>query len=364
MRRRQVCDPISEEHICTMARIRIEDIAARAGVSTGAVSYALNDRPGVSSATRERILAIAADLGWRPSSAARSLVGARTETVGLVLARDPATLAVESFFMQFIAGIESELEKRSYGLLLQVVPSLEAELATYRGWQAARRVDGVICVDTHVDDPRIALLSEPDALPAVVVGVPEFARGLMNVWTDDAAAIRETVGYLHAAGHRSVARIAGTEGYGHTLVRDQSFQEETKRLGIRGVISHTDYTPGQGAAATRSLLAAGAGRRPTALIYDNDVMALAGLGTADELGIAVPDELSLIAWDDSPLCTATRPPLSALSHDVAGYGVHVARRLFDRLDGLPNGSFLDSTPVLRPRGTTGPGPGGGPAALR
>ncbi|GMA24050.1 hypothetical protein GCM10025864_18090 [Luteimicrobium album] len=258
--------------------------------------------------------------------------------------------------MQFIAGIESELEKRSYGLLLQVVPTLDVELATYRTWRAARRVDGVVCVDPRIDDPRVALLSEPDALPAVVVGDPTLANGLMNVWTDDAAAIRESVRYLHAVGHRRIARVAGVEGYGHTLIRDDAFRDETERLGVRGYVARTDYTPDQGAAATRSLLTSGEADRPTAFIYDNDVMALAGLGVASELGVRVPDELSIIAWDDSPLCAATYPRLSALSHDVTRYGAHVARRLFDAVDGKPKASFLDSTPVLRPRGTTAPVP--------
>jgi DNA-binding LacI/PurR family transcriptional regulator len=122
---------------------------------------------------------------------------------------------------------------------------------------------------------------------------------------------------------------------------------------MEGVVARTDYTPGEGAAVTRALLTGG-GVRPTAFLYDNDVMALAGLGVANELGLGVPSDVSIVAWDDSPLCLATYPRLSALSHDVTGFGAHVARRLFDRLDGRPAGSFIDSTPALRLRGTTGP----------
>lgn len=335
-----------------MARITIADIARRAGVSTGAVSYALNGRPGVSEATRDRILAIAAELGWAPSSAARSLSGARTETVGLVLARDPETLGFESFYMQFVAGIESVLTERDYGLLLQVAPDLDAEVRTYRKWRAARRVDGIVVVDPRLDDPRIAVLSVPDALPAVVVGDPGLAEGFTTVWTDDAAAMRESVRYLHGLGHREVARVAGSEGFGHTWIRDEAFRSETAALGMHGQLRSTDYTPEQGALATRDLL--GADPRPTAVVYDNDVMALSGLGVAAELGLKVPGDLSLIAWDDSPLCQATFPQLTSLSHDVFAYGAHVARRLFDRMAGEPVGGFHDSTPQLRVRGTTGP----------
>ncbi|WP_435736592.1 LacI family DNA-binding transcriptional regulator [Cellulosimicrobium sp. PMB13] len=333
-----------------MARITIADIAKQAGVSTGAVSYALNNRPGVSDETRARVLAIAAELGWAPSSAARSLSGARTETVGLVLAREADTLGVESFYMQFLAGIESELTKRSYGLLLQVVPDTESEMRTYRSWRAARRVDGVVVVDPKEHDPRIELLSAPDALPAVVVGDPSLAGGLPSVWTDDAAAMRESVRYLAAVGHRRIARVAGVSGFGHTMIRDTAFRAEVEDLGIEGTISRTDYTAVQGAGATRALLTQA--ERPSAIIYDNDVMAVAGLGVASEVGVRVPEDVSIIAWDDSPLCEATFPRLSALSHDVTRYGAHVARRLFDRMDGELGGSFLDSVPVLRTRGTT------------
>ncbi|MGF0117616.1 LacI family DNA-binding transcriptional regulator [Promicromonospora sp. Marseille-Q5078] len=333
-----------------MPRITISDIARRAGVSTGAVSYALNDRPGVSEQTRARILAIADELGWQPSSAARSLSGSRSETVGMVLARDPDTLGVESFYMQFLAGIELELSKRSYALLLQVVPDLDAELRTHRAWRAARRVDGVIIIDPRVDDPRLPAFQLPDALPAVVVGDTSLAGGLTNVWTDDAAAVRESVRYLYAMGHRRIARISGVADFGHTTIRDRAFDEEIAAVGAEGLVARTDYSPVQGAGVTRAVLTLA--DRPSAIIYDNDVMAVAGLGVAAEVGLRVPEDVSMVAWDDSPLCEATFPRLTALSHDVKKYGAHVARRLFDRIDGAEPGSFLDSVPTLRARGTT------------
>ena len=99
-----------------MKRPTIAEIAARAGVSTGAVSYALNGRPGVSATTRKRILEIADEIGWRPSVAARSLSGSRAHSVGLIIARPPDTLGVEPFFMRFIAGLEGELYRQDIAL--------------------------------------------------------------------------------------------------------------------------------------------------------------------------------------------------------------------------------------------------------
>ncbi len=350
-----------------MARITIADIARHAGVSTGAVSYALNGRPGVSDETRARILRVAAELGWVPSQAARALSGARVETIGLVLARAPEVLGFESFYMQFIAGVEQVLAERGYGLLLQVVPDVDAEVEAHRRWHAARRVDGVIVVDPRPQDPRLAALSGRDALPAVLVGDPMFAAGLTSVYTDDAAAMRECVRYLAGLGHRSIGRVSGTEGYGHTTIRDLAFAEEVGRAGVDGRVVRADFTPESGAAATRSLLVAA--DPVTAVVYDNDVMALAGLGVARELVVRVPEDLSLVAWDDSPLCQATYPRLTALGHDVTGYGAHVARRLFERMAGAVPHAYRDSTPALTVRGSTAPpatgraggAPGPGPA---
>ncbi|MBH0008394.1 LacI family DNA-binding transcriptional regulator [Salinibacterium sp. SWN1162] len=337
-----------------MARVTINDIASSAGVSISAVSYALNGRKGVSETTRQRVLAVADEMGWAPSSAARSLTEAKTDTFGLVLARDPKALGIESFYMQFIAGIETELAKRSYALLLQVVSDTAAELETHRNWLASRRVDGIIVVDARVDDPRLIALSKPGALPTVLSCDPTIANGMMDVWTDDAAAMKEAVRYLARVGHRRIARIAGIAELGHTAVRDAAFREAIAESGIDGQIMSTDYTIEQGAAATRAVLAAS--DRATAIIYDNDLMAVGGLSTATSLGYSVPNDLSIIAWDDSALCQVTYPALTAVSHDVIALGAHVARRLFDLIDGAHPDAHLDSVPQLVIRGTTGAAP--------
>lgn len=221
-------------------RVTISDIAERAGVSIGAVSFALNGRKGVSDQTRDRILRIAREMGWAPASAARSLAEAKTATVGLVLARDPRTLGIESFYMRFLSGLEEELARRAYSLLLQLVPSNEVAVETLRMWRDSRRVDGVLLTDVVDDDPRIDMFRGD--LPAVVVGDPSVADGLHCVWTDDATSMRESVRYLAALGHRRIARVAGPEGLAHTRIRDEAFAAETGTLGLEAVLLRTDYT--------------------------------------------------------------------------------------------------------------------------
>ncbi|MCP2328194.1 DNA-binding LacI/PurR family transcriptional regulator [Hamadaea flava] len=333
-------------------RKTIGDIAKAAGVSKGAVSYALNGKPGVSDATRQRILTIARDLGWHPSSAARALSDGRTGVLGLIVDRPARTLGIESFFMQLISGIEATLSARDVGLLLQVTDDQEKEMAAYRHWWAQRRVDGVILVDLRRDDPRVPLLEEL-GMPCVVIGGPEGLGTLPGIWSDDTGAVTEVVEYLAALGHRRIARVAGLPGLYHTALRDRGVAATAERLGLPEVATvYADYTGEEGARMTRALLS----RRPmpTAVIYDNDVMAVAGVAVAHEMGVDIPRELSVVAWDDSPLCQLVHPQLSAVSRDIAAYGSHAAERLLEIIDGTTSATAQDATPRLVPRGSTAP----------
>ena len=334
-----------------MERVTINDIARQAGVSKGAVSYALNGRPGVSSTTRERILAVAAELGWAPNRTAQLLSGSRTDTFGLVLARQARHLGSEPFYMEFVAGLESVLAGKSYALLLQVAPDLEAEMDIYRRWSSERRVDAVVVVDLRVGDLRVALLDTLD-LPAVFVGDPSLARGFTSVWTDDSTAMRSAVSHLASLGHRRLARVGGLGELGHVAIRDAAFAAAVAEHGIEGRLVHADFSAEAGRRATEDLV--GGPDVPSAILFDNDLMAVAALSTLSELGVVVPDEVNVLAWDDSALCEITHPQLSAMSHDVMSMGAHVGRRLFDLRDGAAPAAHLDSTPTFRGRDSTAP----------
>jgi DNA-binding LacI/PurR family transcriptional regulator len=326
------------------------DIARRAGVSKGAVSMALNGLPGVSEATRGRILEVARELDWHPNNAARALSAARSDAIGLVLARPARTLGVEPFFFQLISGLQAELSGRRIALLLQVVADHEAEIAVYRQWWSERRVDGVFLIDLRVEDTRVALLEEL-GLPALVIGGPGHHGRLPSVWADDARAMTRIVDHLAGLGHRRIARVAGLPELLHTERRTAAFRAAAAARGIdEPRIVWTDYSGEQGAAATRRLL--GSPQPPTAIVYDNDVMAVAGVAVATELGVPVPTALSVVAWDDSPLCQLLHPPLTALTRDTFAFGASAARSLLAVLDGGEGTDLEDHVPVLVHREST------------
>ncbi|MCF3963419.1 LacI family DNA-binding transcriptional regulator [Streptomyces fuscigenes] len=333
-------------------RPTMKDIAQRAGVSESAVSFALNDRPGVSEVTRDRVRRVAEQLGWRPSAAARQLSGEGSATVGLVVARPADTLGVDSFFLQLISGIQEGLAGRHLGLLFQVVDGVDDECEVYRRWWAERRVDGVLMVDPRTDDPRPALLSGL-GLPAVVIGgVPDQDRAeLSTVWADDAGAMAAVVDRLHALGHRRIVHIAGLPGLAHTERRIRALRAEAERRGLGGVRSlTTDYSDAEGAAAVRRVLDSPA--PPTALVFDNDVMAVAGVAAAAALGFSVPGDVSVVAWEDSALCRMVHPWLSALTRDTLAFGRTAATELLSLLDGAPARTVQVPVPRLIEREST------------
>ncbi|QKW09566.1 LacI family DNA-binding transcriptional regulator [Streptomyces sp. NA04227] len=336
-------------------RPTIKDIARRAGVSESAVSFALNGRPGVSEGTRERIRRVAADLGWQPHIAARALSGERCGSVGLVLARPAHTLGVESFFLQLVSGVQEVLAARNVALLFQVVEDTGAECALLRRWWAEKRVDGVLVVDPRAGDPRPELLASL-GLPAVMVGAPapgEEVDRISTVRADDAAAMSSVLAHLHGLGHRHIVHVAGLPGLAHTERRIRSLRAEAARLDLTGARSvTTDYSDAEGAEVTRRLL--DDPRPPTAIIYDNDVMAVAGVNVAAERGISLPADLSVVAWDDSALCRVTHPRLTALVRDTPAFGRLAAQELLDRLDGGPVRSVQAELPHLEPRESTAP----------
>ena len=315
-------------------RPTIEDVARDAGVSKGAVSFALNNRPGVAPATRERIMQVAADLGWTPSHRARALAADRALAVGLVIARPPETLGADPFFPAFIAGVESALAPLGQSLLLQVVPDRDRELEGYRRLAADGRVDGVFLTDLRVDDPRSGLLAEL-GLPAVVIAPSCDDHGnVACVCVDDRPGIRQAVEHLVALGHRRIAHVGGPPEFVHSCSRREAWAGALGAAGLpEGPMVSADFSAKGGAAATATLL--DLADPPTAVVYANDLMAIAGTAVAVGRGLDVPRDLSVTGFDDTEVAAHLRPSLTTVRTDAFSWGQAAAERLVALVAGDP-----------------------------
>jgi len=248
--------------------------------------------------------------------------------VGLVLARASRVLGAEPYYHEFLGGLERVLTPAGVSVLVKVVTDRAAEHETYERWAARQLVDGVVLVDLAPDDDRVALVHRL-GLPAVVLGSPSTASGLPTVWTDDAGFAREAIRLLAERGHEVIGHLTGPMTFAHTQLRRAGAEAEAGARGLRLLHAEGDYSYESGRAATAALIAAA----PTAIVCDNDLMALAALEVVRERGLAVPADISVVAWDDSALCQLAVPALSAMSHDVGRIGELAAGALLDALAG-------------------------------
>ena len=335
-------------------KVTIGDVAARAGVSKSAVSFVFNGRSGVGSDARERILKAAHELDWRPDARARALSRSRAQALGLVIRRDPTLIGTDPFFPQFVAGVESYMSTVGYALVLQVVDGEAAEQEAYARLAGEARVDGVFLTDLRVDDDRPSQLGAL-GLPHVLLGTDRRSDS-PGIGLDDAAGIRRAVRHLHALGHQRIAHVSGADRYVHSRIRREAWEGEMAALGLDpGALVEADFTGRAGARATHELL--DHPEPPTAIIFSNDIMAIAGMSAAADRGVRVPQDLSVVGFDDIPLAPYVFPALTTVRQDVFAWATACARSLVAIVEGnepvpvaLPSVEFIvrASTGPARP----------------
>jgi DNA-binding LacI/PurR family transcriptional regulator len=274
----------------------------------------------------------------------------------MVMRRAPELLGADPFFPQFLAGVESALAERDSALVLQVVgDDDQAEADSYRRLAGQGRVDGVFLNDMLVDDHRFGLLAGL-GLPAVAVGRPTGPCPFPVVTVDDRQGVAATVEHLLGLGHRRIGFVGGPEGYVHSVSRRTAWAQALEAAGVvPGADLVADFTGPGGADATRALLELA--DPPTAIVYANDVMAIAGMGMAIGLGLEVPGDLSVAGFDDVPLAAHVAPPLTTVRQDAMGWGRAAAEALLAVSEGGEGWPTADvelppAAPVFR--ASTGP----------
>lgn len=319
----------------------LEDVAARAGVSRALVSIVVRGAPGASAATRQRVLGVADELGYRPDSRARLLAGRRSCLLGVTLTLN------HPFHADLAEHIYSTAEQHGYEVVLSAVtpnrPPRKAidTLLDYR-------CDAAILAGALVREPDLSALGK--RLPVVVLGQQSRSRAVDVVRTADAQGIRLAVDHLADLGHRAITHIDGGRGPG-SAARRTAYRTAMRR---RGLAEHADVVPGgeteeDGAAAARVLIK----RRPTAVLTYNDRCAVGLLDVFVRAGIAVPDDISVVGYDDSQVARLPYLRLTTVSQDAGQLASLAVQRAIARLEGgAAQGREVVLTPHLAVRGTT------------
>ncbi|QGG41358.1 LacI family DNA-binding transcriptional regulator [Aeromicrobium yanjiei] len=330
--------------VTNSSRPTIYDVAARAGVSKSLVSLVLREPGTVSERRRRAVLEAIDELGYRPSSAAASLAGTRTRTIGMVV-EDFANL----WFVDLLQGLREVLKPEGLQVLMG-----DRQMTMSPGRDAidafvSMRVEGLVLA---LDPPDV--LTGLHGIPAVVAGERgRHPRGVAKVANDDRSGARLATRHLIELGHTRIAHVTG-EG-GAAQVRREAYEATMTEAGLEPVVvGHGNPTNDEAATvATRELLAAR--RDVTAIFAANDAMGLGCMGALREVGLSVPDDVSIVGYDNSLIAQAAYLDMTTVDDRSLDVGRETARVLLDRIGGATTeASTLLLTPSLIVRSTTRP----------
>lgn len=307
----------------------IKDVAALAGISYTTVSHVVNNSRPVSAHVRRKVESAIAELNYVPSAVARSLKAQSTATIGLLVPN-----SVNPYFAELARGIEDCCERNGYCVILCNSDDDPQKQRNYLRVLLEKRVDGLVVASVGGDAALIDLLAAVRT-PMVIVD-----RGLHEVSADLVCIDHEQGGYLATQhlldlGHHDIACISGPQ---HTHVAQLRMDGYRRALGERGLrpaanrVMHSDFTSPGGYLAAVQLLAA---EPPSAIFAANDMIGLGVLRAAAEQGIRVPDELSVIGFDDIELSRYVYPALTTVGQRIGELGEIAAERLLARIAGSP-----------------------------
>lgn len=308
-------------------RTTMKDVATAAGVSTAAVSYALNDTPGVSADARKRIKRIAEDLGYRPSTSARTLRTGRSDSIGLLIAdiKNP-------FYPEVAAGVIDEAARRGYQVFLSHVGDGAARAAVHA--HLDRDVAGLIFSSaTDADDTVMRQLLD-QSVP--VVQIDRRVQSIDTDWVgvDEYAASRAMARHLITAGYRRIALLAGLPSSNVSRDRARGVLDELDTAGL-GVINDEDrfgpLTRASGVDRAERLLKGFP--EVDAIVCGNDLVALGVLDHCWNNSISVPERVAVCGFDDMSFSSAGPLQLTTVTVPREAMGREGARLLFDRIAG-------------------------------
>ena len=338
-------------------RVTIRQLARMSGVSIGTVSRALNGYADVNPATRERIMRLARELDYTPAAAARSLVTQRSHLVGVFLETgeghpDPFS---NPFFYEVLVGLKNAIGAAGYDLLLFASERPGNGYGEHSFLKRARHhnVAGVVLMDVDPEDAEVRRLTRSD-LPCVGVDVELVGPQTEYVISDNAAGIGMAMRHLHDLGHRRIATITGLLDTRPGADRLRAYRSEMQALGLAyrdEYVAYGDFYVESGHQAMAKLIALP--EPPTAVVAASDLMALGAIRAVAEAGGGVPQDVSVIGFDDIQLAGHVHPPLTTLRQDKAGLGAEAGRALLALIDGKADTPAVMTLPVeLVVRGST------------
>jgi LacI family transcriptional regulator len=329
--------------------MNIAEIARRANVSTATVSRTLNQSGPVKAATARKVWRAATALNYYPNSHARALVSGRSRLIGLIVSD-----ITNPFFPELVRAFEGLAAQKQYDLLLTSTDYLTSRMTTCLRRMLERKVDGVAMMTSEMDLGLIKELSKRN-VPIVFMDVGQMGPRMSHVSIDYGNGIREAVHHVVALGHQRIGFISGPLDLHSARTRHRSFLDNMREQGLapdRRFIREGTHTAEGGQKSMAELLRLSKG--PTAVVCSNDWTAIGALHAIHDAGLRVPEDISLVGFDDIPLASYTYPALTTVRMSARDVGATAFQALF-RLIGEDHveGDVYQVPTKLIVRGSTG-----------
>jgi len=343
-RKRFRCDCENTDSMRTSSeRVTIREVAARAGVGIATVSRALNGDPEIAATTRARVLSACRDLGYKPSSAARSLKRGRSESVGVAILSRHAPVILNPYYAEVLGGVEMALEAADYHLLLSSLKRNEELLKLAQ----ERRVDGLLVMGCDVAEQVLGALAKT-GIPLVLID--NSFDGLPSVTVDHLGGARVAMRHLLDEGYRRIAFVTETLHNANFQARLLGYRSALAEAGIacdEALVAEGGNSWEGGYHAMKAILAR-AGETPEAVFGANDPAALTAFKALREAGYRVPDDVAVVGFDDIHLSAHHTPPLSTVRIDKRLLGQTGAEMILARINGvIPESVELATELVVR-----------------
>lgn len=327
----------------------IKKVAERAGVSSATVSYVINDTHSVSPAVKQRVQAAMKELGYRPNVLARSLRQGKTRTLGLILPD-----SANPFYAELGRALEnSAFYKKNNIILCNADSSVERE-RLYLDLLVGKQVDGII-LDSEEKDPQLLKRRLPEDYPIVLVD-RDFSESFFDtLLTDNLLGGYLATRHLIELGHKRIACVTGPANFLGAMNRLHGYRQALAESGIpldQDLIESGDFTAGSGHLAAHRLLKLS--EPPTAVFLCNDMMAIGFERSAIEMRCRIPEDISIVGFDNIELCKYLSPTLTSIAQPKEEIAEKTIQMLLDRIENpkLPPRSVL-IPPKLILRESTG-----------
>ncbi|MBW5447782.1 substrate-binding domain-containing protein [Cohnella sp. CFH 77786] len=318
----------------------IYDIAKEAGVSITTVSQVINGKGKISEERRKEIFRIMERLHYQPSVIAAALTGKKTYTLGLIVPD-----ISNPFFAEMARAVEDQGHRSGYSLMICSTDNKDDRVQSYLTLMRKKRVDGII-IGTGMDDERMLNPLVEAGIPIVLIAREMPSQAVHTVIVDDGVGGGLVARHLLEQGHRRMAILAEHPKVSSSRNRIIGFKQAVDEAGMileNNGIRYCDYTVEDGKRKALELL--GEAVRPTALFCCNDLLAIGALQAAKELDIRVPDQLSVVGFDNTILASVTDPPLTTVAQPIERMGKIAVDLLMQE---LTDPSVIKQRIVLRP----------------